>query len=1035
MDQKPQSIPSPLVDAVREGRAVLFLGSGASYGAIHPSSKTIPQGNQLRDLICDKFLNGDLKTSSLIECSDYAIDSHDLNIFQQFIRDVFDPFQPADFHKLIPTFNWNSMFTTNYDLIIERAYADPSAYVQYVKEGQKVDWELRNKPNSILLTKLHGSIDHYLDSDIPLVLSSDQYVSVSKNRKMLFDRFLTLGSQFPVIFVGYRATDLHIKTIFNELGKLGQRRPRYFYVSPNISSYQLSYLETRRTTCIPLSFEQFLSSLDKELLPSLRVIKIDINKALDPLRKHIRVPQPRPSGDLVSFLSTDVDYIYSTMPIEAGKSAEFYEGIPQGFYPITQNLDVRREKKTDTLLSDVFFRGEAEEDSSFAELCVIKGAAGSGKSVFLRRLAWEAAINFDCLCLYHRRTGALRFSAIYELYSLTSSRIFLFVDRAAYFTDEIENLLSNAKANKIPLTIVTAERHNEWNVRCEKLERYVTYEDEVSRLSSGEIAELVTKLRDAKALGKLTDKSNDECKEIFEQKLGRQLLVALHEATKGKTFEEIVVDQYNRIIPIEAQLLYLDICTFQRLGAELRAGLISRIGGVTFEEFKERLLRPLEQVVFISEDRYGRDHLYRAKHQRIAEIVFDQVLATQKQKYDTLIRLLKGINRDYSVDNEAFESLMHGAVLRAIFSNVDLARQLLDEGLALTHNDDFVLHQRAVFELQHSDGDPSLAIEFIDRALAKKPNDKAKLNTKANALRRLAQESANEIKRNHFRSQAIEVLNSIAAKDSRDFVLYANILVDELDELIKASPQGHLSERALTTKVQDIEHTLARAYAASPADPFVLQVEARYRDVLQQDQKAFSALKKANDINPSIAPLARRLSRVYQERHELKNAFTTLVNAIERNPTRELWLELGKLITEHPEFSGSYDPITVFRNSFDNDDDQIIPRLYLLREFWHNKQIDNYRELQRSLRRIPAPRHLRSEPGLLVKDKDGQSIRFRGVVRVKEADYAFLKPDDGYPDVFIHRGNIPNNGFDSLQVGSSIWFNVGFTTRGAAAVA
>jgi hypothetical protein len=94
MDQKPQSIPSPLVDAVREGRAVLFLGSGASYGAIHPSSKTIPQGNQLRDLICDKFLNGDLKTSSLIECSDYAIDSHDLNIFQQFIRDVFDPFQP-----------------------------------------------------------------------------------------------------------------------------------------------------------------------------------------------------------------------------------------------------------------------------------------------------------------------------------------------------------------------------------------------------------------------------------------------------------------------------------------------------------------------------------------------------------------------------------------------------------------------------------------------------------------------------------------------------------------------------------------------------------------------------------------------------------------------------------------------------------------------------------------------------------------------------------------------------------------------------
>jgi SIR2-like domain len=253
------SLPLPLLDAVREGRAMLFLGAGASYGAMHPGGKKVPDANELRNLICDRFLSSDLKTSSLIECSDYAIDSHDLNTFQQFIRDTFNPFTPAEFHSLIPTFNWNSVFTTNYDLIVERTYKHDAAYVQYVKNGQKVDFELREKPASILLAKLHGSIDHYLDSEIPLVLSSDQYVSVSKNRNMLFNRLLTLASQFPVVFVGYRATDLHIKTIFSELDQLGQRRPRYFYVSPNINSYQKSYLETRKTTCIPISFESLLS--------------------------------------------------------------------------------------------------------------------------------------------------------------------------------------------------------------------------------------------------------------------------------------------------------------------------------------------------------------------------------------------------------------------------------------------------------------------------------------------------------------------------------------------------------------------------------------------------------------------------------------------------------------------------------------------------------------------------------------------------------------------------------------------------------
>jgi hypothetical protein len=54
-------IPSALIDAVKEQRAVLFLGAGASVGAKHPKSHLIPLGDRLRDLICDKFLGGALK--------------------------------------------------------------------------------------------------------------------------------------------------------------------------------------------------------------------------------------------------------------------------------------------------------------------------------------------------------------------------------------------------------------------------------------------------------------------------------------------------------------------------------------------------------------------------------------------------------------------------------------------------------------------------------------------------------------------------------------------------------------------------------------------------------------------------------------------------------------------------------------------------------------------------------------------------------------------------------------------------------------
>jgi hypothetical protein len=335
----PSSIPSPLIDAVREGRVVLFLGAGASYGALHPHGNKVPDGNHLRDLICDKFLDNDMKSSSLMECSDYAIDSHDLTTFQQFIRETFIDFSPAEFHKLIPTFNWTAIFTTNYDLILERSYDQSRTIiplVTYIKNGQKIDLELKQKANALLLTKLHGSIDHYLDADIPLVLSSDQYVSVSKNRRMLFDRLLNLGSQCPVVFVGYRANVLHIKTILAELSDMGQRRPRYFYISPHVTHYQRSYLEARRITCIPISFETFLTALDHDMPSSLRAIYLDIDKALAPIGKHIRVHKPKASGDLASFLASDVDPIYSTMPLEPGNNSDFYEGVLSGFSILSQ---------------------------------------------------------------------------------------------------------------------------------------------------------------------------------------------------------------------------------------------------------------------------------------------------------------------------------------------------------------------------------------------------------------------------------------------------------------------------------------------------------------------------------------------------------------------------------------------------------------------------------------------------------------------------------------------------------------------------
>ena len=49
------SLPKVLVDNIKEGNVVLFLGAGASIGAEHPQKKQIPNGKELAKMLVEKF--------------------------------------------------------------------------------------------------------------------------------------------------------------------------------------------------------------------------------------------------------------------------------------------------------------------------------------------------------------------------------------------------------------------------------------------------------------------------------------------------------------------------------------------------------------------------------------------------------------------------------------------------------------------------------------------------------------------------------------------------------------------------------------------------------------------------------------------------------------------------------------------------------------------------------------------------------------------------------------------------------------------
>lgn len=210
-------IPANLLQSVASESAVLFLGAGASYGASHPRGERIPSGETLRDRLSDRFLGGELKSRSLAEVAELAASESDLVAVQSFIKDIFKDFGPAPFHSLIPTFRWHGIASTNFDLILETIY-DPvnkpsQQLVTFVKNGQRVETEMKKATDGVQHLKLHGSIDSFSDIEAPLILGTEQYVKYRSHRTRLFERLQDWGTEYPLVFCGYHIGPEHTEYI------------------------------------------------------------------------------------------------------------------------------------------------------------------------------------------------------------------------------------------------------------------------------------------------------------------------------------------------------------------------------------------------------------------------------------------------------------------------------------------------------------------------------------------------------------------------------------------------------------------------------------------------------------------------------------------------------------------------------------------------------------------------------------------------------------------------------------------------------
>ena len=1026
-------IPKNLLELIQQKSAVLFLGAGGSVGATHRENKELVMGNGLARLIAEKFLNDEYYDENLEYTSGMAISATSIIEVQRFIKSYLIDFCPDSFHYEISDIAWDSIFTINYDLIVEKSYEGNRNRLQELSIFISNDDKFEDKVKTIRdvpFYKLHGCITKSEDRSIPFVLSTEQYISHLENREALFSTLYEKAHSNPIIYIGTSLRDSDIRSIILKViqeSKGGHARS--YLVTPNPRKYDYEYWSERKITVLPGTLEEFLGSIKGKLdTNSVKLSLFRNDSSLLPIYGQFIVDSKQHSQLIDNFLEYNFVHVHKNMNHEVPNAKNFYKGYGQGFSPIIEGLDARR-SLTDTILENYFIE---DDNTSTSTLAVITGYAGSGKTILLRRLAYEAAVDFNRLVLWGEHPYNTDFSVLIEIYRRTQKRLYVFIDNANKHQEIIETLLGKAKKERLPLTIFTADRSNSWNETKKELEYYVRDEYQLNNLSEKEIDILLKLLEEHDSLGYLSDKSFQERKEAFVQMHGRQLLVALHEATAGKPFKEIVYDEYVSLYPDEAQYLYRTIATLNRFDIKVRAGLISRIHNISFMEFKDNFFEPLEGVIKVKKDESIRDYIYESRHRHVAEILFEKIFVEDEEKYAEFIRILKQLNVEYKADEEALISLTNAHNLKSLIADAELVRVIYNTVIAEYPSNAFLYQQLAIFEMMSPNGSLNKARESLNKAIEIAPHSDSIKHTLANLERRLGQQdSMSDLEKSIHRKKAKRIVQELFSRNT-DSYAYVTLLGTKIDEL-KDALKNEETESLVTEKINDLHKSFQMATQMFPDEDRILALESIFFKTMGDMPNSIVSLEKAYNLNKANSYVALILSKHFLNQGDYSRATAIIADALDNNPNnKDLHFNMAITLMEN-DYKVSNDIIYHLRHAFTLGDNRYEAAFWHARALFISGQPDEARQHFNHLDKAKAANSIKLKPKGIVFE-NGKEKRHYGTIVRSSYSHLFVTPDIGSLELFAHASNSSLENFSNFAYGQRVFYSLAFNYKGPTAI-
>ncbi|MNX93349.1 hypothetical protein D3C86_1255300 [compost metagenome] len=250
-------------------RIVLFLGAGASVGAVNAGNVPIPNAYDLRNALWREFKvprgqpfnPEDLRLMSLEHAAAIIEAGAGRDEINRFLMRQFSCEKPMWQHLVLPHLKPLSIFTTNYDELVELGYKHHGPVPDVICDGREAG-EGRHA-----IFKPHGSLGHSTRTigQGGLVITQFDYFSmISDYRKMLKRSLAALG-QACVVIAGYSFGDMDIGAELYALRKDHPGTPWYAVFPRTDAQVRTMYSQRFDIRQIGMTLEAFLAELDRRV--------------------------------------------------------------------------------------------------------------------------------------------------------------------------------------------------------------------------------------------------------------------------------------------------------------------------------------------------------------------------------------------------------------------------------------------------------------------------------------------------------------------------------------------------------------------------------------------------------------------------------------------------------------------------------------------------------------------------------------------------------------------------------------------------